>query len=59
MSCDIQFAKEGGADLSGFLPEKEFYAMGYPKWKEERFSEFFDEETYRIWDKDAGFPKGF
>ena len=33
--------------------------MGYPKWKEEGISEFFDEETYRIWDKDAGFPKGF
>ncbi|KAF3963338.1 hypothetical protein CMV_012270 [Castanea mollissima] len=24
-----------------------------------RFSEFFDEESYRIWDKDTGFPKGF
>ena len=59
MGCDIQFAKEGGADLSGFLPEKEFYAMDYPKWKGEGFSEFFDEETYQIWDKDAGFPKGF
>ena len=59
MGCDIQFAKEGGADLSGFLLEKEFYAMDYPKWKGEGFSEFFDEETYRIWDKDIGFPKGF
>ena len=59
MGCDIQFAKEGGADLSGFLPEKEFYAMDYPKWKGEGFFEFFDEETCWIWDKDAGFPKGF
>ena len=59
MGCDIQFAKEGGADLSGFLLEKEFYAIDYPKWKGEGFSEFFDEETYRIWDKDAEFPKGF
>ncbi|XP_023888481.1 uncharacterized protein LOC112000560 [Quercus suber] len=33
--------------------------MDYPKWKGEGFYEFFDEETYRIWDKDTGFPKGF
>ncbi|KAF3960475.1 hypothetical protein CMV_014814 [Castanea mollissima] len=59
IGSDVQFAKEGGADLSGFLLEKEFYAMNYPKWKGEGFSEFFDEESYRIWDKDTGFPKGF
>jgi len=27
--------------------------------REKGFLSFFDEETYRIWDKDAGFPKGF
>ena len=59
MGCDIQFANEGEADLFGFLLEKEFYAMDYPKWKGEGFFEFFDEETCWIWDKDAGFPKGF
>ncbi|XP_075656766.1 uncharacterized protein LOC142626924 isoform X2 [Castanea sativa] len=59
IGSDVQFAKEGGADLSGFLLEKEFYAMNYPKWKGEGFFEFFDEESYQIWDKDIGFPKGF
>ena len=40
MGCDIQFANEGEADLFGFLLEKEFYAMDYPKWKGEGFFEF-------------------
>nr|POF21934.1 hypothetical protein CFP56_50090 [Quercus suber] len=44
----LRIDMEGRADLSGFLPEKEFYAMDYPKWKGEGFYEFFDEETYRI-----------
>ncbi|KAK7841554.1 hypothetical protein CFP56_015336 [Quercus suber] len=61
LELDVKACADGrsGADLSGFLPEKEFYAMDYPKWKGEGFYEFFDEETYRIWDKDTGFPKGF
>ncbi|KAF3960474.1 hypothetical protein CMV_014813 [Castanea mollissima] len=59
IGSDVQFAKEGEADLSGFLLEKEFYAMNYPKWRGEGFFEFFDVESYRIWDKDTGFPKGF
>ena len=59
MGCDIQLAKESGVKLFGFLPENEFYKIDYLKWKGEGFSEFFDEEMYRIWNKNTGFLNGF
>ena len=59
MGCDIQLAKESGVKLFGFLLKNEFYKIDYLKWKGEGFSEFFDEETYLVWDKNAGFLNGF
>ena len=33
--------------------------MDYPKQKGEGFSNFYDYETYRIWDKNIKFPNDF
>ena len=59
MGCDVQHAKESGVKLFGFLPKNEFFKIDYLKWKGEWFSEFFDEETYLVWDKNTGFLNGF